>query len=216
MQHDIKKNAIAIFVSSRIRDTCSIEEKQTIIRNYAAAQSITIVGFCAVDKGKLPLGLKHACWALKNNHAKIIIFDEISTLKLSHHELTEFLNLLSADRMSIIFAKETILLESSAIASLNQILINCLHAEKEQRSQKIKKSLQMKKRKGELLGGRKFGSQPSEFHVIKQIINLREQGISLKTICQMLAQNDIKTAQNKTWHPTTVKRILDRASLDVL
>jgi DNA invertase Pin-like site-specific DNA recombinase len=191
-------------------------ERQTIIRNYAAAQSITIVGFWAVEKSKLSSGLKHALNSLKHNHANIIIFDEISTLRLSHNDLAEFLQLLLIHGINIIFAKEDSLVGSSTINTLSQLLINSLQTDKEQRSQKIKKSLQMKKQKGELLGGRKFGSQPNESYVIKQIMKLREQGISLKTICQMLIQNDIKTAQNKTWHPTTVKRILDRASLDVL
>jgi hypothetical protein len=82
--------------------------------------------------------------------------------------------------------------------------------EHEERSSKIKQSLNLVKQSGRKLGGKPFGVTASELTIIQQILNLYKNGYGLKKICDLLESNNIKTVANKRWYPTTIKRIIER------
>lgn len=200
------KNAIALFMSAGI---VGDQEKQTRMRDFALRQDLTVVGFFSIEKNKILEGIRHALTLCSRNRATSLIMDELATFFLPPRELLEVLRTMESSGITIMFAQENFHLDHKTLNIIWRFLHLSQNALREQRSEKIKKSL--KKKGAVVFGGRKFGAIASESYVIKQITHLREQGKSFQMICEMLENNHIKTAQNKKWHPTTVKRILERA-----
>ena len=83
--------------------------------------------------------------------------------------------------------------------------------------------LQHKKRKGEKLGGRvPFGFRhnknspklipiKSEQKTIVRMLNLRDEGLSYRRICEALGREKITSKFGHDWHPDTVRRIIIEA-----
>lgn len=202
--------AIAVFIASRPHNGESDAYKQMILRAVAEKYRITIVAFMAIPKTSLLKHLQHALMPLKSSAAHTIIIDEAPTLFLPPADLRIILHLLAAHKARLIIANTGTNFEPEHLEALSLFLGVSSSAEGAQRGKKIKKSLLRKKREGLVLGGKRFGIDDSEQAIVKQIFDLRASGKSLQKICDLLAANDIKSVRHKKWHPTTLKRIIER------
>lgn len=213
MIKDLNNNAVALFIATDSLVSGTDEEKQAALRDFAAKNTLTIVLFLAAERTNISQGIKHALDSCSALCATSVIFDEPATLSLPQRELVEIFGMLLASRVGIRFAKDGSIIDQPMLKMMLELMTASMTAESELRSQKIKRSLMIKKRKGIQLGGRKFGMESGEDHIIGQILKLHADGLSLQKICELLALSDIKTVQKKRWHPTTVKRIVERAQL---
>jgi DNA invertase Pin-like site-specific DNA recombinase len=50
-----------------------------------------------------------------------------------------------------------------------------------------------------------------EQQALHRIVKLRDEGLSLRAICTVLAREEVPTKRGGCWHPYTVKLVLDRA-----
>jgi DNA invertase Pin-like site-specific DNA recombinase len=214
MIHD-QKNAVALFIATENTDAFAYQDKQTFIRDFALLHDIRIVGFLAIERFGIQNGITHAIELCSIHSARTLIIDDLRTFSLSHKDLVKLLGMLVSGNITIRFVSSNSILDHMVLNTMHHILMTSARMDNEIRSQKIKKSLVLKKRKGAKLGGRKFGSDTRETYVIHQILKLHSQGTSLLKICDLLAKNGIKTTQNKKWHPTTVKRILERMRKEI-
>ena len=65
----------------------------------------------------------------------------------------------------------------------------------------------------ELVDGVKLVPQPGEYEVLKVMHHLRQQGLSLREIVQLLNTKGVATKTGKDkWHPQVVKEVLDRTA----
>jgi|GEM_PF-2031283 len=201
---------VALFV---VEDQTSVldQAKQSAIRDFARHHNMSLVGFLAADRQNLGAGVQHALNLCLKNKALHLIVDEISTIALPFNDLINIFNILVSDNITVVFVHNDFQLTPSALGVFHQLLALSADADSKIRSHRIKTALQKKKRKGAKLGSRRFGFLAHESYVINQMVKLREQGLSLETICTMLTDNQIDSTKRKKWHPTTVKRILDRA-----
>ena len=204
MSHENLKT-VALFISSEPHDEENDATKQALLRECAIKLSLTIVSFVALPKTSLFELLSQALSICKSNDAALLI-DEQRTFFLSHRELENFLKVLDEYKISIIAARSGLILKPEYIALFINFLQLSAQAEHAQHSKSIKRSLKLKKRQGVKLGGKKF----AEDEIIKQIVELYKLGTSLQEICNILCANDVKSAYNKKWYPTTIKRIIIR------
>lgn len=204
------QKAVAIFVSNSKEGMPSDEQKQTILREFALQRQIAIVSFLAMDGENTSAGIRHALSLCEAEFATCIVCDEPATFALLPEELGEILDTVARRGWSLLFADSGAIFDRKIADSMRTILRMSNWLLNQSRSKKIKSSLMLRKRRGIRLGGKKFGISSSEQTIIKQIQKLHEKGLSLQKICALLSANDIKTTNNKTWHPTTVKRILER------
>lgn len=203
------KKAVAVFIDSPDEARAN-HEVQTVFREFAEHHKLAIVGFFAIERENVSKSIKHVVEMCGADAAQVIIVDEPRTLAIVHQELMNLLLLLSSRKGAIGFLALNLLMDATLLGALSELLRAGRLAENELRSQKIKKSLHLKKRKGMVLGGRKYGSAGQESTIVRQIKELYADGVSLQKICDLLAHHNIKTMQNKKWHPTTVKRIVER------
>jgi len=204
------KKAVAVFIICGSHDEKNDAAKQTVLRDCAAKLCLTIVSFVALPKISLFQRLSQTLGICRLNSANILLVDELKTLFLSHQELINFLKISQENKISIVSASSKALLTPEYLGVLSELLQTSIQAEANQRAKNIKKSLWLKRRQGVTLGGKKFGVIHEESEIIKQILELKKAGKTLQEICNILSTNDIKSMHNKKWHPTTIKRIINR------
>lgn len=101
------------------------------------------------------------------------------------------------------------------------VLVSVAQWERETIAERTKTALDQKKAMGEYVGGtRPFGFEldgtrlvaiPQEQDAITRILDLRDQGRTLREIAAELTSRGIETKRGGRWHIQTVKNILDRA-----
>jgi DNA invertase Pin-like site-specific DNA recombinase len=187
------------------------EARQTILRDYAVMKSLEIVSFLAWDGNDSYSGWLHAIDFAKNSCAPTIIVDDMSTIILTVEQLINVIDALVINNLTLDLANDRVEFDAIYLGAMRNLLAMTKWAEGKKRSESIKKSLKLKKAQGQRLGGQRFGVLAHEANVVQQILKLHEQGSSLQQICQALALTDIKTVRNKKWHPTTIKRIIERS-----
>lgn len=204
------QNAIALFLARPSKqDPCHAATKQDLLRFCAEKAHLHIVAFVAIPKISLERFYQSLDLAA-GYKAQAIIIDEASTLFLPPKELPKFIRFLSERKLILIIATTGAIFLKEHLESLCLLLNASNKALNEQRGRNIKNALKQKKAQGLKIGGKRFGENEDESAIIKQIIDLYNTGKSLQNICDLLVANDIKSARAKIWHPTTVKRIIER------
>lgn len=199
--------AVALFKIS----SPSSNDIQENIRDFAQEHNIDIIVFIGVhDNGELS-SLLHAQSLVVANKVSMILIDSYKTIAVSLKYGADFWANCHKYAISLVSIEDNITLSPAIMGIFNKILLSNMAKEHEERSCKIKRSLLLSKQKGVKLGGRSFGCSSQELNIIQQISKLHKSGFSLKKICDLLSINNIKTVANKKWHPTTVKRIIERA-----
>jgi DNA invertase Pin-like site-specific DNA recombinase len=194
-------NAIALF-------SFADHNKQSLFRDFASAHKLTIVGFFALQKSSTQALSDALSYCLRSD-AQFLLIDEPKTLALAPQAMQQFLEELREKDISLGFITWNCLFDKNTLLVFVELLYVSQEAESKLRSQRIKKALKSKKRKGHTIGGKKFGRNKEQAAIIEQIVQLYKDGLSLQKICALLTQQDIRTEQNKSWHPTTIKRIID-------
>ncbi len=101
------------------------------------------------------------------------------------------------------------------------VMAGAAELERNQIRERTAAALGHKRAKGEKTGGRcPFGyrlaadgvhleEEPAEQTVVATVLALRQDGLSIRAIAARLNEDNVP-ARGKRWHPTTVKRLLDR------
>lgn len=186
------------------------DEKQNLCRDFAARHNLVIVGFFAIAHDAARQ-VSHAVRYCLQSAIDALIIDEPETIALAQNHLRKIIEDLVAANVELGFISHDLMVPSATINVFFRLLIASNKADRIERSTIIKKSLLKKKQRGIPLGGRKFGAVEQESAIVRQILKLHAEGLSLQKICDLLAHHDIKTIHNKKWYPTTVKRIIERA-----
>lgn len=180
------------------------------MRDFAASRDITIVGFYSVDAATRLSGIIHAANICLEGGASHILFDEPATFMIETSALINVIDRLASKQCSVAMVSSQTIFSHGHLAAMRDIMLACGREDKNARRKNIKRALLKKKRRGFTLGGKKFGSDEQEKAALGMICEFASSGHSLQKICELLAMNDIKTTHQKKWHPTTVKRIIER------
>ena len=114
----------------------------------------------------------------------------------------------------------TIRLHHTLLSLVLNVLASVSQWEREAISERTRTALQHKRARGERVGQLPYGSaladdgvllvdDPAEQAVLARIVATRATGASIRAITQAL-NDDAVPARGKSWHPTTVARLLRR------
>jgi len=204
-----KQKAVALFASALPKKVLDIDHKQDLLRACAEKSHFTIVAFIAMRRASFER-LSQAVELCRSYQAHALIIDEFATLCVPPKQLLTLIELINEHGISLIDANTGASFLYAHQLSLKGLFYTSNEAEKTFQGTRIKRALRKRKRQGIRLGARKFGEQDHEALAIKQIVELYDSGLSLQKICNVLRSNHIKSVRNKNWHPTTIKRILER------
>lgn len=210
MSETPKEKVVILFLTSETEEgLLAKQERYLKLSALAHGLGFGIAGVFAVPESQCKLGFSHAIAACIAHNAKTLLLDQINSLALGYDELAQAFKMLFKNDITLRLS-DSLVVTSAHVQFIVDLLEANTQAERKARSGRIKNSLEKLSKKGIVLGGRKYGSTPEEARIIRQILKLDSEGKSLEEICQLLDKNNIKTARNKKWYPTTVKRLIER------
>lgn len=98
--------------------------------------------------------------------------------------------------------------ESGDIA---RILELSMSYEKRLSTLRISRGLKQASLLGRKIGRKRFEDRGNT-EVLEDILKMRQRGLSLRDICRALNDGSVPTVLQRNWHPTTIKRLLERSS----
>lgn len=187
------------------------------LRHHVLSREGRLIGLFA-EKGNMTLSRRPALFAaisqIAKEQANFFILPRISELKLPPKDLASVFGELLKAKASIHFLDEDLDLKPSDISTFYLLLKNAVDCKTAVQSEKIKKSLNARRRGGFILGCPPFGKSEKGKQVLQEIVQMRRSGFTLRQICETLNRFGAKSAQAKQWHPSTIKRLLDRMTVD--
>lgn len=210
MSDVLQKKVVILFITPETEEGSQTkQERYQKLSSRAREMGFIVAGVFAVPLSQCNLGFSHAVASCLAHGAKILFLESAHSLALGFEELAQALRVLVHNHITLMVG-DTSVVTSDYLKIFLDVLEANAQAERNNRSGRIKNSLLQLAKKGVVLGGRKYGSTPEEARIIRQILKLNNEGKSLEEICQLLDKNNIKTARNKKWYPTTVKRLIER------
>jgi hypothetical protein len=211
MPENNSKKAIAVYLSPLKADLAGFHDnKQVPLKLRAEELDIAIVSFLAISPKAKRRGLEQALVFGQTLGAQYLILDESSILFLPTLEQGQILAGLSQAGISICLVNPKVCLEATCLHTWAELFMGGLKASSVAHSRQIKKGLAKRKKQGHPMGARPYGSNEGEVLALQEMLELTQKGMSLQKICDHLNRQNIQTVQQKTWYPTTIKRLLSR------
>ena len=199
-----------------------LEDQRRKVEAYAALYDIEVVELI-VDAGASAKtlqrdGLQRALDLLSTGEAGALLVVKLDRLTRSVVDLGELLARMAKAGAQLLSVSEQIDTRTAAGRMVLNLLTTVSQWEREVIGERTTGALAVKKSKGERVGAIPFGQRlaadgihleehPAEQEAIQIIETLREDGLSYRKIAAELTARGI-TPRGKTWHPTTVTRIV--------
>lgn len=206
------------------RDGVSLAAQEAKIRAYAELYGVELVEVI-VDAGisaknlKRP-GLQRALAMLDAGEADGLVIAKLDRLTRSVSDWASLIEGYFGKQYALLSVSDQIDTRTAAGRLVLNVLISVAQWEREAIGERTSTALQHKKAQGEHVGRVPFGFTlvdgklapiEDEGHVARMAHQLRASGATLKQIASDLNAKQITTRTGKQWHPTSIKRILDRA-----
>lgn len=211
--------------TSKQEDGTSIAGQRERIRMYAQLHDLDVVEWvedvAASAKSLARPGLRRALDALESGDAEGVIVNRLDRLTRSVRDLGVLLEHYF-QRHALLSVGEQVDTRTATGRMVLNVITSIAQWEREQVAERVEHMHAVKRRKGERVGAPPFGyavaedgrtlvEDRDEQRTLARIRALRGEGASYQRIASMLnAEGAI--ARGSRWHPTTVARIVRRAS----
>jgi DNA invertase Pin-like site-specific DNA recombinase len=153
---------------------------------------------------------------------EFLITPSLSRLTRSTEDLCQLIRLLDKYDVSLVSLAENI----DASTAMGRAMIKMIgvinELERELVSERTTETMAHLKAQGRIFGHPAFGyslengvlgQQAEEQAITGQIVEMRQQGLSYRTIAAQLNDAETPTRQGSRWHPMSVQRVCERASV---
>ena len=161
-------------------------------------------------------GLKRAIKMLKEKKAEGMVIAKLDRLTRNVADLGTLVSTVF-DKAELYSVSEQINTKNAAGRLVLNVLVSVAQWERETICERTKDALQAKKARGEKTGGNvpfgfnevngKLIRNEEEQAIISEIKNLKNKGLSLRKIAEVLNAKGITTKNGKTWTATQIQRI---------
>lgn len=209
----------------------SLAAQEAKLRAYAELYDLELVGI-ETDAGQSGKsldrpGLERALGGLRAGTAEALLIPKLDRLTRSVADMARLIDEFFGDRSphksALLSVADQIDTRTAGGRLVLNVLVSVAQWEREAIAERTKAALDHKKVMGEYAGGtRPFGFEldgtrlvaiPQEQEAITLILDLRDQGRTLREIAAELTKRGIGTKRGGRWHIQTVKNILDRTSV---
>lgn len=166
-------------------------------------------------------GLKRALKALDSGDAKALIVAKLDRLTRSVRDLAELMDrYFGSGRYGLLSVGEQVDTRSATGRMVLNVITTISQWERERIGERVADMHKVKASRGERVGkppfgykvgsdGRSLVEHRGEQKTLRQILALRERGLSYQRIAEELTETG-RAARGSRWHPTTVARIIKR------
>ena len=161
-------------------------------------------------------GLQRAIKMLKDKKAEGMVIAKLDRLTRNVADLGTLVSTVF-DKAELYSVSEQINTKNAAGRLVLNVLVSVAQWERETICERTKDALQAKKARGEKTGGNtpfgfdvingKLVKNEEEQAIISEIKNLKNKGLSLRKIAEVLNAKGITTKNGKTWTATQIQRI---------
>ena len=157
------------------------------------------------------LGLKAMLEAVQKQTLRSVVVDSFSSFADPQRQMLQTFECLLRHDVKIFILDENKTLERDQIGYIVKALQMANGFDKKLSAIRIKRGLQHASLSGKPIGRRPFEKHENNSEIFTNILEMRKRGLSLRDICKALNSAGVKTSSHRSWHPTTVKRMLERA-----
>jgi DNA invertase Pin-like site-specific DNA recombinase len=221
---------IRVSTEQQAGEGVSLDAQRTKLRAYAVAMDLDLVdvledaGLSA--KSLARPGLQRALARLEAGDAAGLVVVKLDRLTRSVRDLGELVDRYFASRFSLLSLSDSIDTRTASGRLVLHVLGAVSQWEREATAERTRDALAQLRADGVRLGaeplgwrrsealdasGRRAGEEVAdEVATVARILELQEQGRSVRDIARALAAEGRQTKRGGRWHPTTIQRILAR------
>lgn len=156
-------------------------------------------------------GLRAMLNDLSLNRAGALVVESFESFADPHAKMLDAFRCVTASNARICLLNENRILEAEQVDLVVRALTMAREFDQRLNGARIKRGLQHASLSGKPIGRRPFEFDEANHEVLNDVQAMRQRGLSLRDICKALNSAGIKTSSEKTWHPTTIKRMLERS-----
>lgn len=147
---------------------------------------------------------------LNENRASALVVESLESFADPYAKMLEAFRCVKTSNARICLLNENRILEADQVDLVVRALTMAREFDQKLNGARIKRGLQHASLSGKPIGRRPFEFDESNLEVLNDVKQMRQRGLSLRDICRALNSAGIGTSSKKTWHPTTIKRMLER------
>ena len=219
---------IRVSTQEQATEGYSLAAQEAKLRAYAELYDLELVAI-ETDAGQSGKtmdrpGLERCLEALRAGTADSLLVSKLDRLTRSVADMAKLIDEFFGDKApckaTLFSVADQIDTRTAGGRLVLNVLVSVAQWERETIAERTKTALEQKKAMGEYAGGtRPFGFEldgtrlvaiPGEQDAITLILDLREQGRTLREIAAELTERGIETKRGGRWHIQTVKNILNR------
>jgi DNA invertase Pin-like site-specific DNA recombinase len=156
-------------------------------------------------------GLRALLNEIQKHKVRSVVVDSFESFADPHSKMLEAFECLKESNARIYLLSENRLIETESIDLIVRALSIARQYDQQLNAVRIKRGLQHASLSGKPIGRRPFEFVDANNQIFHNVQEMRRRGLSLRDICKALNSAGVETSSQKTWHPTTIKRMLQRA-----
>lgn len=198
---------------SQVADTLDAKKREMVER--AALLGFELTAVYADIRRELESGrkgLRAMLSDLQNNRASALVVESFESFADPHAKMLEAFRSMKEVKARICLLNENRIIEPENIDLVVRALSMAREFDQRLNAARIKRGLQHASLSGKAIGRRPFEYEEGNAEILSDVRAMRERGLSLRDICKALNSAKVETSSQKSWHPTTIKRMLERAN----
>lgn len=148
---------------------------------------------------------------IRKHQVKAVVVEAFESFADPHIKMIETFKCLKEQNARIYVLDENKMIEAEQIDFVMRALAIARRFDQKLNAARIKRGLQHASLSGRPVGRKPFEHEDAHSEIFNNVQQMRKRGLSLRDICKALNSAGVETSSQKTWHPTTIKRMLERA-----
>jgi DNA invertase Pin-like site-specific DNA recombinase len=197
---------------SQVADTLDAKKRDLVARTATLGFELTAVYADVrreLEGGRK--GLRAMLNDLQENRAGALVVESFESFADPHLKMLEAFRCVKEVNARICLLDENRVVGPEEIDLVVRALAMAREFDQRLNAVRIRRGLQHASLSGRPIGRRPFEFEQANAEVLKDVQIMRERGLSLRDICKALNSAGVQTSSHKLWHPTTIKRMLERA-----
>jgi DNA invertase Pin-like site-specific DNA recombinase len=161
-------------------------------------------------------GLRAMLSDVERHAVSAVVVESFESFADPHVKMIEAFKSLKDGQARVYVLNENKVVGADQIDLLMRALAMAREYDQKLNAVRIKRGLQHASLSGKAIGRKPFESEGTNSEIFNNVLEMRKRGLSLRDICKALNSARVETSGHKTWHPTTVKRMLERAEHEKL
>lgn len=189
------------------------ERKREIVRK-AADLGLSLTGVYADIRREMEsqrVGLRTLLSEVQKQNVGAIVVESFDVFADPHSIMIDSFACIKERNAKIYVLNDNRVLDYEHVELIYRALEMARQYDQRLNADRIRRGLKHALLTGRPIGRRPFEHSEANAEIFGNVLEMRERGLSLRDICKALNSAGVKSSALKVWHPTTIKRMLERS-----